>query len=154
MGKWSEEAKLKNRRRNKARRAFKSYPLLAWEQLRDLYENDYFLFLEDVKKLPKTKGRNKKYSQKELWAIDEWNQLKIKLQKGENVAYSLVARLLRLSNSKDYLIAIRFNGMETRLSLSKKLSRSVILDFQKKINECNTQSQVDKIIDHYISFGH
>jgi hypothetical protein len=148
MGKWSHEAVLRNRRKNKARRAFRDFPLLAWEMVGHLYENDYNLFWIDCNKQYKYRGKKRRNGKAEWFRIEQEGLIK-KLKNG-NVGYCEIARIQRLNDGKDYKIGVPTgNGKGFYWSLPKKLSKNDVLKCMAEVNNAKFIYQKKHILKCY-----
>ena len=148
MGKWSQEAVLRNRRRKKARRAFRDSPLFAWEMVGELYQGDYAQFCKDCSRQPRYRGR-KKTTGKENWFLEERDKLVGMIREGEELTYSQIAFLERLGNGKDYKIGVPTRKGGFYWMLPKKLTQKDVLTCMDRVNKCWFTYQKKHILKIY-----
>lgn len=149
MGKWSEEAIQRNRRKRKAMRAFKKNPLIAWLDFKDLYSGDYETFWRDANRQPKYRKKGKKLSQKQRWGKEVLQSILIRILDGNPVGYSEIERAKRLLSPGDYELGIKIENQYKKVFIPNKLPKEMILEFQQGISKVKTKEEAEKFITEF-----
>lgn len=148
MGKWSEAAIQRNRRRKKARRAFRDFPVFAWEMVKELYQGDYDQFCKDCSKKPRYRGRKKSFG-KERWFLEERDKIVGMIREGQDLSYSQIAFLERLGNGKDYKVGVPTKKGGFYWMLPKTLTKKEVQECMGRVNNAQFTYQKKHILKIY-----
>lgn len=152
---FSEETKLRIRRRKRARRLWKENPIFAFRTMQAEYDNyTHETFLDDLKIKSKKKERRVKNP---LLRFGRWRQMENQLssyRKTGDVKFLEMAQKLRNNMTKPYRLLVRYEKDEVEYTFPATYKYDLIAKLSALAKQCKSQVEFKEKMEEITKYAH